>query len=100
MADYTAEQLYKIIDDAIGRRLDGMSLVDISECREELKATRYALIDMEQKFNVWHKIAQAYSDKNAALLAQIEEMQNKIVHLTTEIVRLKSALKSKDVWGG
>lgn len=95
MADYTAAELQRIIDEAIGRRLDGINLVDISECRKELEATRYALLDMQQKFDVWHKLAQMYSDKNGELLGQIDDMQREIVKLRTEVVRLKSVLRGR-----
>ena len=88
------EAVRRAVDTAVSRRLEGMNLLDLKACQEELKAARYALADMGQKFDVWRKLAEARGDQSEQRGAQIDELQKQITQMHTEIALLRSALEN------
>lgn len=79
---------------AVRDALEGINLVDLKTCQEELRATRHALIDMQQNFDVWRELAKLRGDENERLKASIEDMQAELTKLRTEIVLLRSSLET------
>ena len=77
---------------AIQDALTGISLVDLTACQQELKDSRYTLIDMQQKFDVWHTLAQMHGEQAERRAAQICELEKRIIDLSTEVAMLRSAL--------
>ena len=81
---------------AIQDALTGISLVDLAACQEELKATRYALLDMQQKFEVWHELAIMHGEQVERRAAQICELEKRLIGKSTEIAMLRSALDNNN----
>lgn len=79
---------------AVCDALEGINLVDLKVCQEELKATREALLDMQQNFLVWQELARMRGDENERLKSTIEQMRTELVNLRTEIVLLRSSLEN------
>jgi uncharacterized coiled-coil DUF342 family protein len=88
------------VDKAVANRLEGMNLLDLKECQEQLKATRAALIDMQQNFDVWRKLAELRGEQSEQRGAQIDELQKEVTALHVEIAMLRSALENGRVEGG
>lgn len=86
----------RLVDTAVSHRLDGLNLVDLKECQQQLKATREALLDMQQNFLVWQKLAEMRSDENERLRGQVADMNDEMIGLKTEIALLHSALENRD----
>lgn len=83
------------VETAVSKKLDGLNLVDLKECQEALKATRVALLDMQQNFLVWQKLAEMRSDENERLRGQVAGMNDRMVGLRTEIALLRSTLENR-----
>lgn len=90
------EAVERSIETAVARHLDGMSLVDLKTCQEELRATRMALVDMQQNFDVWRKLAELRGDQSEQRGAQIDDLQREVLELRTEIALLRSALDNRN----
>lgn len=86
----------RLVETAVSHRLDGLNLVDLKECQQQLKATREALLDMQQNFLVWQKLAEMRSDENERLRGQVADMNDEMIGLKTEIALLHSALENRD----
>jgi hypothetical protein len=83
------------VETAVRQALAGINLVDLQSCQDELRATREALLDMQQNFMVWQQLAKLRGDENERLKAQIEQMNAELISLRAEIVLLRSALENK-----
>lgn len=81
---------------AVRDALEGISLVDLKECQEQLKSTREALLDMQQNFMVWQELAKLRGDENDRLRSTIEQMQTELTSLKTEIIMLRSSFGEKN----
>lgn len=79
---------------AVSEALEGMSIVDLKQCQEQLKATREALLDMQQNFEVWRKLAELRGDQSEQRGAQIDQLQKEVTALHAEIALLRSALEN------
>lgn len=82
----------KAVDLVVQRRLAGMNLVDLQECQEQLKATREALLDMQQNYEVWRKLAEMRGDEIARLQSQVQQLNEEQVATNTRMALLESAL--------
>jgi len=85
------------VETAVARKLEGMSLADLQKCQEELKAAREAVLDMQQKFEVWRKLAELRGDENERLTAQVTQLNEAHVAMQAEIALLRSALENGGV---
>lgn len=83
------------IENAVSHALQGINLVDMKKCQEELQAARYALADMAQNFEVWKSLAEMRGDENASLKGEIDDLKDIIVELRVEIALLQSAVANK-----
>lgn len=85
----------RAVETAVSRKLEGMSLVSLQKCQEELEAARYALADMGQKFETWRKLAELRGDQSEARGAQIDDLQQEVTKLHAEIALLRSVLENE-----
>lgn len=81
---------------AVAEALDGINLLDLKECQAQLKATRLALIDMQQNFDVWRKLAELRGDQSEQRGAQIDQLHTEVTQLQMEIALLRSALDNNE----
>lgn len=82
------------VETAVSRQLAGMSLADLQQCQEALKAAREAVLDMQQNFLVWQKLAEMRGDENVRLQGQVNQLNDEMVKLRTEIALLRSVLEN------
>ena len=81
---------------AVSEALQGVNLLDLKECQEQLKATRHALLDMQQNFEVWRKLAEMRGDQSEQRGSQIDQLQEEVTKLQSEIALLRSALDNRN----
>lgn len=88
------------VSKAVDRRLEGMNVIDLKECREKLESTRHALLDMQQNFEVWRKLAELRGDQSEARGAQVNQLQEELTQLRVQIALLTSALENAGISHG
>jgi len=89
-------QLLTAVKRAVVEVFKDENIVDVLElragfeaCQEELKATKMQLAQMEQKFEVWHKLATTYGDQLAHAQATIEALRVELTALRVELATLQ-----------
>lgn len=80
--------LLQAVKQAVRDELKEASLLDLQACQDALQACRVALIDMEQKFDVWHHLAIMYREKTDELKSQIEQLNGRMAAYDARIVQL------------
>ncbi len=84
------------INNAVAKALEGINLLDLANCREELSNTVHQLRDMTQKFEVWHEVAVRRGDEAERLKAQVTQLENDVVVWRTEVAQLLARLDSSE----
>lgn len=85
-------QLLRAVQQAVKEELKSVSLLDLQACQQALDACRTALIDMEQKFTVWHQLAVMYREKTDELKAHINEQNERMTAYDARMVELMAKL--------